>query len=74
MEECMPEHSEHQVVRIDLTPSQKEQLKAATGRDAEALEIAVQELEERIAPLTLAQLNPPTQALAANHNETFLRE
>ncbi len=49
------------VIRIDLTTSQKEQVKATTGRDAEAVELTVQELEERIAP-----------KLAANHNETLL--
>ena len=49
------------VVRIDLTPNQKEQIKATTGRDAEAVELTVHELEERIKP-----------KLAANHSETFL--
>ena len=49
------------VVRIDLTPSQKEQVKASTGREADAVELTVQELEQRIAP-----------RLASNSNETFL--
>ncbi len=49
------------IVRIDLTASQKEQVKATTGRDADAVELTVQELEERIAP-----------RLASNHNETLL--
>jgi hypothetical protein len=48
-------------VRIDLTAEQKEIVKAATTRDAEALELTVQELEQRIAP-----------RLASNHNETLL--
>jgi hypothetical protein len=51
------------IVRIDLTATQKEQVKATTGRDAEAVELTVQELEQRIAP-----------RLASNHNETFLVE
>jgi hypothetical protein len=49
------------LVCIHLTPEQKEQLRRATGRDGEAIELRVEELEERIAP-----------RLAQNHNETFL--
>jgi hypothetical protein len=49
------------IVRIDLTPTQKEQVRTTTGKDAVALELTVQELEERIAP-----------RLAQNHNETLL--
>lgn len=37
-------------VRIQLTPEQKAMIKTATGKDAEALELSVNELEERIAP------------------------
>ncbi|HET8623133.1 MAG TPA: hypothetical protein VFM14_06190 [Gemmatimonadales bacterium] len=37
-------------VRIKLTPEQRAQVKSATGKDAESLELSVQELEERIAP------------------------
>lgn len=37
-------------VRIQLTPEQKVMIKNATGKDAEALELSVLELEERIAP------------------------
>lgn len=36
--------------RIHLTPEQKSQVKSATGKDAEAVELSVEELEERIAP------------------------
>ena len=50
-------------VRINLTPDQVEQVKSAIGRDAEAIELTVQELEQRIAP-----------RLAANSNETLLVE
>ena len=39
-----------EVVRIDLTATQKELVKAKTGRDAEVVELTVQELEERITP------------------------
>ena len=42
--------NEKEIVRIDLNQPQKEQLKAKTGRDAEAIELTVEELEERIAP------------------------
>jgi uncharacterized small protein (DUF1192 family) len=37
--------------RLTLTPEQKEQIRKATGKDAEALELSVEELEERIAPM-----------------------
>ena len=37
-------------VRITLTPEQKNQVRQATGKNAEALELSVQELEQRIAP------------------------
>jgi uncharacterized small protein (DUF1192 family) len=37
-------------LRIQLTPEQKAQVKDATGKDAEAVELSVEELEERIAP------------------------
>ena len=37
-------------VRIQLTPEQKSQVKNATGKEAEAVELSVEELEERIAP------------------------
>ena len=36
--------------RLVLTPEQREQVKQATHRDAEAIELSAQELEERIAP------------------------
>ena len=38
--------------RIQLTPEQKSQVKNATGKEAEAVELSVEELEERIAPAT----------------------
>jgi hypothetical protein len=37
-------------VRIKLTPEQRAQVKSATGKEAESLELTVSELEERIAP------------------------
>jgi hypothetical protein len=39
-------------VRLKLTPEQQQQVKEATGKDAEALELTVEELEQRIAPAT----------------------
>lgn len=38
-------------IRIELTPEQKDQVRKATGKDAEAVELSVQELEDRIAPM-----------------------
>jgi uncharacterized small protein (DUF1192 family) len=40
-------------VRIELTPAQKANIRNATGKDAEAVELSVEELEERIAPVKL---------------------
>ena len=37
-------------VEIRLTEAQKAQVRAATGQDAETVELTVEELEERIAP------------------------
>jgi uncharacterized small protein (DUF1192 family) len=37
-------------LRITLTPEQKEQVRKATGKEADAVELSVEELEERIAP------------------------
>jgi hypothetical protein len=37
-------------VRIKLTPEQQADIRKATGKNAEALELSVSELEERIAP------------------------
>lgn len=41
---------ENEIVRIELTPEQKQLVKKQTGKDADAVELSVQELEERIAP------------------------
>lgn len=38
-------------VRIRLTKEQQDQIRKATGKNAEALELSASELEERIAPL-----------------------
>ena len=38
-------------VQIKLTPEQREVVKKATGKNADAIELTAQELEERIAPL-----------------------
>ena len=46
----MSDASEKDIVRIDLTDEQKDQIKAATEKSAEAIELTVQELEARIAP------------------------
>jgi hypothetical protein len=40
-------------VRIELTPDQKDNIRKATGKDAEAVEFSVEELEARIAPAKL---------------------
>ena len=49
----MSDNKETEIVRIDLTNEQKEQVKAATEKNVEAIELTVQELEARIAPRVL---------------------
>jgi hypothetical protein len=44
--------SDQKHVRLELTEEQKAQVKAATGKDARAIELDAEELEERIAPFT----------------------
>jgi len=45
--------------RIQLTDEQKAQVRSVTGKDAEAVELSVEELEERIAPASVAQYPKP---------------
>ncbi len=40
-------------VRLELTEEQKLQVREATGKDAEAIELTAEELEERISPVTM---------------------
>ena len=40
-------------VKLELTPEQKAMIKNTTGKNADAVEFSVTELEERIAPGTL---------------------
>jgi hypothetical protein len=47
--------SEQKPIRLELTEEQKAQVKAATGKDARALELNVEELEQRIAPTKVWQ-------------------
>jgi hypothetical protein len=44
---------EQEIVRIDFTPEQKQLIKQEVGKDGEAVELTVKELEERIAPRML---------------------
>jgi hypothetical protein len=44
---------EQEIVRIDLTPEQKQLIKQDFGKEGEAVELTVKELEERIAPRML---------------------
>jgi uncharacterized small protein (DUF1192 family) len=38
-------------VHINLTDDQKAQIRNKTGKDADAMELSVEELEDRIAPM-----------------------
>ena len=51
----MSDNKESSVVRIDLTPEQKEQVKAATEKTVDSIELTIQELDARIAPIALIE-------------------
>jgi hypothetical protein len=46
--------NDKQIVRIELTPSQQEQVFKEVGKKAEAIELSAQELEERVAPWSMS--------------------
>ncbi len=50
----MSSQNPKEIVRIDLTAEQKEQVKKVTDQSADAIELTVQELESRIAPRCVA--------------------
>jgi uncharacterized small protein (DUF1192 family) len=41
---------------MKLTPEQKDEIRKVTGKDAEVIELSVEELEERIAPVMKRQI------------------
>ena len=45
--------NEKEIVRIDLTPEQKQQIKKEIGKEVDAVELTAKELEERIAPVAI---------------------
>lgn len=49
----MSDDTQKEIVRIELTTEQKEQVKAATHKDVQSIELSVQELEARITPLAI---------------------
>jgi hypothetical protein len=44
---------DQEIVRIEFTPEQKQLVKQQTGKEGDAVELTVNELEERIAPLRI---------------------
>ena len=49
-DEALAMKKEKEIVRIEFTPEQKQILKKEIGKEADAVELTVNELEERIAP------------------------
>ena len=45
-----PSKKSDEFVRIDLTPAQQAEIQQKTGKTADAIELTVSELEDRIAP------------------------
>jgi uncharacterized small protein (DUF1192 family) len=41
---------------MKLTPEQKDEIRKVTGKDADVIELSVEELEERIAPMKRVQV------------------
>ena len=52
--------SQDRIIQIKLTDDQKEQVRKATGKQADSLELSVQELEERIAPIAFGASELPS--------------
>jgi hypothetical protein len=46
-----------QKVKLTLTNEQRDQIRKVTGKDADVIELSVEELEERIAPLMAGGLH-----------------
>jgi hypothetical protein len=59
-------------VRIQLTSEQAKNIKELIGRDAETIELSVQELEQRIVPSGTISDGIYGLRLAGNCNETLL--
>jgi hypothetical protein len=59
---------EPRFVHLTLSSEQREQVRAHTGRDSQALRLTMEELEERIVPVI------PESRLAGNHSETLVAE
>lgn len=57
----MPTNDPKAPIRIDLTQEHRRPVPETTSRDGQAIQLTVEELEERIAP-----------RLSSNHNETLL--
>jgi hypothetical protein len=45
--------NDKEIVRIDLTPEQKQLVKKEIGKEVDAVELTAKELEERIAPIAM---------------------
>lgn len=43
--------SDDKTVRIELTEEQKKQIQEETGKEAKAIELTAEELEERVSPM-----------------------
>ena len=45
--------NDKEIVRIDLTPEQKQLVKKEIGKEVDAVELTAKELEELIAPIAM---------------------
>jgi len=52
-------------LRIELTKEQQDQIKEATGQQVDAVELSVEELEQRVAPMTYLKYDLNTVFVSA---------
>ena len=57
--------SEKKPIRIELTEEQKKQILEATGKDASAVELNAEELEDKVTPKGLSMTAPKKASLTA---------
>ena len=51
-------HSSKAQIRLELRPEQQAKVREVTGKNAEAVELSVEELEARIAPVVRMNMGP----------------
>jgi hypothetical protein len=58
--------STDQRIRIELTPEQRNQVKEASGKEIAAVDLRIDELEQRIAPTTVGDFHMTSSTVKAS--------